>query len=209
MRRAPHTTTALFTATAAAAATADATATAAAWFVFDLQEGRHRDPIEGMRRRLSLETSCKHRSGISSRLVRRRKAAAWCRPIAWRAEQRTRHTRVRRRVRARVGGVFRPDVGVVPPSSRRQSHSTRGSSREERTLSRVYTVQSPGPYQMSHLLHAKMSQIWDMFVRATCFSYIDFLDIDGLIKLEVGNKNVQRFETERLRHTRALRESTS
>jgi hypothetical protein len=36
-----------------------------------------------------------------------------------------------------------------------------------------------------------------MFVRATCFSYIDFLDIDGLINLEVGNKNVQRFETER------------
>ena len=29
-----------------------------------------------------------------------------------------------------------------------------------------------------------------MFVRATCFSYIDFLDIDGLalINLEVGNK---------------------
>ena len=48
-----------------------------------------------------------------------------------------------------------------------------------------------------------------MFVRATCFSYIVFLDIDGLINLEVGNKNVQRFETERLRHTRALRESTS
>jgi len=48
-----------------------------------------------------------------------------------------------------------------------------------------------------------------MFVRATCFSYIDFLDIDGLINLEVENKNVQRFEIERLRHTRALRESTS
>jgi len=48
-----------------------------------------------------------------------------------------------------------------------------------------------------------------MFVRATCFSYIVFLDIDGLINLEVGNTNVQRFETERLRHTRALRESTS
>ena len=48
-----------------------------------------------------------------------------------------------------------------------------------------------------------------MFVRATCFSYIDFLDIDGLINLEVGNENVQLFETERLRHTRALRESTS
>jgi len=48
-----------------------------------------------------------------------------------------------------------------------------------------------------------------MFVRAICFSYIDFLDIDGLINLEVGNKNVQRSETERLRHTRALRESTS
>jgi len=43
-----------------------------------------------------------------------------------------------------------------------------------------------------------------MFVRATCFSYIDFLDIDGLINLEVGNKNVQRFETERLRHTRGV-----
>jgi len=26
-----------------------------------------------------------------------------------------------------------------------------------------------------------------MCVRATCFSYIDFLDIDGLINLEVGN----------------------
>jgi len=48
-----------------------------------------------------------------------------------------------------------------------------------------------------------------MFVRATCFSYIDFLDIDGLINLQVGTENVQRFETERLRHTRAVRESTS
>ena len=48
-----------------------------------------------------------------------------------------------------------------------------------------------------------------MFVRAACFSYINFLDIDGLINLEVGNKNVQRFETERLRHTRAVRESTN
>ena len=46
-----------------------------------------------------------------------------------------------------------------------------------------------------------------MFVRAICFSYIDFLD--GLINLEVGNKNVQRSETERLRHTIGLRESTS
>jgi len=27
-----------------------------------------------------------------------------------------------------------------------------------------------------------------MFVRATCFAYIDFLDIDGLINLEVGNE---------------------
>jgi hypothetical protein len=48
-----------------------------------------------------------------------------------------------------------------------------------------------------------------MFVRAICFSYIDFLDIHGLINLEVGNEIVQRFETERLRHTRAVRESTS
>jgi len=48
-----------------------------------------------------------------------------------------------------------------------------------------------------------------MFVRATWVSHIDFLDIDGLINLEVGNKHVQRFETERLRHTRAVRESTS
>jgi len=39
-----------------------------------------------------------------------------------------------------------------------------------------------------------------MFVRATCFSHIDFLDIDGLINLEVGNKNVQRFETELAPH---------
>jgi hypothetical protein len=34
-----------------------------------------------------------------------------------------------------------------------------------------------------------------MFVRATCFSFIDFLDIDGPTNQEVGNKNVQRFET--------------
>ena len=48
-----------------------------------------------------------------------------------------------------------------------------------------------------------------MFVRATCFSYFDFLDIDGLINREVGNQNVQRSETERLRRTTAFRESTS
>ena len=49
-----------------------------------------------------------------------------------------------------------------------------------------------------------------MFVRATCFSYIDFPDIDGLIDREVGNEKVQRSETERSRHTmRAFRDSTS
>ena len=60
----------------------------------------------------------------------------------------------------------------------------------------------------AHLLHAKMSQIGTCLYARLVF-HIDFLDIDGLINLEVGNKNVQRFETERLRHTRALRESTS
>ena len=49
-----------------------------------------------------------------------------------------------------------------------------------------------------------------MFVRATCFSCIDFLDIDGLkstLRWEIKTCSV--FETERLRHTRAVRESRS
>jgi len=54
-----------------------------------------------------------------------------------------------------------------------------------------------------------MSQIGTCLYARLVFSYFDFLDIDGLINREVGNQNVQRSETERLRHTRAFRESTS
>jgi len=48
-----------------------------------------------------------------------------------------------------------------------------------------------------------------MFARATCFLYHDFLDFDGLINHEVGNKSVRRSETERLRRTRSLGKPTS
>ena len=48
------------------------------------------------------------------------------------------------------------------------------------------TVQSP--YQMVAFAPRQNVPDWDMFVRATCFPYIDFLDIDGLINLEVGKK---------------------
>ena len=73
----------------------------------------------------------------------------------------------------------------------------------------VVTRQFSPRTRWSHLLLAKMSPTGDMFVRATGFSYFDFFDFDGLINPEVGNKNVRRSETERLRRTRASWESTS
>jgi len=73
----------------------------------------------------------------------------------------------------------------------------------------VYTTQFRPRTKWSHLLLAEMVQIEPCLYARLVFHILILFDIDGLINLEVGNENVQRFETERLRHTTALRESTS